>query len=363
MLLVSWTARFASFVPGVEVKPVIDKSGDRTRNSCKPYAAQHCAAFTHLPRQDTHHDIQGKRIFIKDIIHYLFPPDGKPASIAPSLCKIKRGVGTASETVTTNGVHSQNGVADGVNGHASGVDVNGASNGFHHGGDVDTTRNGVHEAFADGKSAGNASAPYPYETEPEPGNPTVVPQDLLARFHFAFLIRDPHYSVASYYRCTIPPLVEVNGWNEFDPSEAGYNELRRMFDYLRRIHQIGPRVATRDDLIVDETADAPKKVHHANGNANGVNSTTTTGSTPYEDSGVEICVVDADDLLEKPAEMIQAFCRSVGLPYDPTMLQWSSDEDQQYAREVFEKWRGFHDDAINSSELKARQHVSTNLCL
>ena len=39
---------------------------------------------------------QGKRLFIKDITHYLVPPFGKPATIAPSLGgkTIKKGVGT-----------------------------------------------------------------------------------------------------------------------------------------------------------------------------------------------------------------------------------------------------------------------------
>lgn len=36
------------------------------------------------------------------------------------------------------------------------------------------------------------------------------------------------------------------------------------------------------------------------------------------------------------------------------MLKWDSQEDQERAVEAFEKWNGFHDDAIGSTELKPR---------
>ena len=137
------------------------------------------------------------------MIQYLVPPDGKPASIAPSLQRIKHGVGT-------NGTFS-----NGTNG------VNGV--------------NGGHSAHENGAT--------PYDTEPEPDNPTVVPAELLAKFHFTFLIRDPHSSIPSYYRCTIPPLDKLTGFYNFDPLEAGYDEVRRVFDYLRKTGQVGPRHA------------------------------------------------------------------------------------------------------------------------
>ncbi|KAJ9218272.1 hypothetical protein DTO166G4_138 [Paecilomyces variotii] len=241
---------------------------------------------------------EGKRLFIKDIIHYLVPPNGQPASIAPSLQKTKRGVGTQ----TTNGAPE----ADGVAGSTTSINGDGSL---------------------------KKKAPYPYGTESEPGNPTVVPTEMLSKFHFAFLIRDPHYSIPSYYRCTIPPLDKVTGFYEFYPSEAGYDEVRRVFDYLRKVRLVGPRIAT-DGLDPE----------YANENANNIDET----------NGVEICVVDADELLEKPAEMIQAFCKSVGLEYTPDMLNWDSEEDHRFAKEAFEKWMGFHDDAIESTGLTAR---------
>ena len=211
--------------------------------------------------------MQGKRVLIKDIMHYLFPPEGKPASIAPSLDAQK-------------------------------------------------------------------PTPYPYPTRPEPGNPTVIPAHLLSRFHFVFLIRDPHHSVPSYYRCTIPPLDQVTGFHNYDPREAGYDELRRGFDFLCKAHLVDPRVAN--------------------------NASSSDSTNGQQDSGIDICVVDADDMLDAPIEVIQKFCGSVGLPYTEDMLHWDNPEDQTHARHVFEKWRGFHNDAIDSTGLvgrKERHHM------
>jgi hypothetical protein len=204
----------------------------------------------------------GKRLFIKDMAQYFIPLDGKPASIAPSL--------------------------------------------------------------------GGAPAPcdqagkYPYDTAPEPGNPTVVPAEILQNFHFTFLIRHPSRSIPSYYRCTIPPLAEQTGFANFDPSEAGYAELRALFEFLKAKRQIGPLVASQYE------------------------------GNPHALDSVPITVVDADDLLDNPNGIIKAFCAEVGLEFDPAMLSWSSPEDKERATKQFEKWRGFHEDAIHSDSLKPR---------
>jgi hypothetical protein len=220
---------------------------------------------------------------------YWIPPSGQPAQIAPSLVNYKRGVGT------------------------------------------DTT------ALPDaGPAPATSGRPYPYPTKGEEGNPTVVPRDLLANFHFAFLIRHPRNSIPSYYRCTIPPLDKVTGFYQFRPDEAGYNELRRLFDYLRAEGLVGPRLAGQDA---------------ANGSANG----------DVKESGIEITLIDADDLLNNPSGIVEAFCKSTGIKYEPEMLKWDTQEHQDYAKKTFEKWKGFHDDAIESKELKQRTHVSDTL--
>lgn len=226
--------------------------------------------------------VEGKRLFIKDIIHYLCPPEGKPASIAPSLGgkTIKKGVGTnGMPGVSDNGTN-------GMNGTKGTIVVNGAA---------------------------KTAAPYPYNTEAEPGNPTVVPLEILKQFHFTFLIRHPRHSTPSYYRCTIPPLDSVTGFYNFMSSEAGYDEERRVFDYLCAQKLIG----TED---------------------------------------IKITVIDADDLLENPAGIVEEFCKQVGFEYTPDMLNWDTDIDHAQAKAAFEKWKGFHDDAIESKCLKAREH-------
>ena len=221
-------------------------------------------------------------MFIKDMAYYIVPPRGEAVNVAPSLSRIKRGVGTAGRT-----------------------------------------------AVRTGNDAGEALGRYIPVTEPE--NPTVVPRSVLEKFHFTFLIRHPRSSIPSYYRCTVPPLDEVTGFYNFMPSEAGYDELRRLFDYLCAIDQIGPRTAGQpvDKAVVE----------------------------PPNALGHDICVVDADDLLDNPSGIIEAFCRSVGIEYDENMLKWDTDTDHQQAEAAFAKWPGFHGDAMNSSGLNPRTHV------
>ncbi|KAK3357698.1 P-loop containing nucleoside triphosphate hydrolase protein [Lasiosphaeria hispida] len=200
-----------------------------------------------------------KRVFIKDIIYYLFPSNGKPAHIAPSLAN------TPGDTTTPN--------------------------------------------------------------------PTVIPTPILCQFHFTFLIRHPRRAVPSYYRCTVPPLDKVTGFYYFLPSEAGYGELRRLFDFLRSEGIVGPRRAA--------------------GSAEGEEANHQSG-----EGGVSITIIDADDLLDKPDEVIRAYCAEVGIDYSPAMLRWDDEESQELAVRSFEKWNGFHDDAIGSTSLKPRAHAA-----
>ncbi|KAF2123448.1 hypothetical protein P153DRAFT_352097 [Dothidotthia symphoricarpi CBS 119687] len=238
--------------------------------------------FDRIARENS----EGKRAFIKDMAQYWIPPNNKPATVAPSLSNYKRGVGT------------------------------------------DTTALSPVQTREDNNKSG---PPYPYNTQGEPNNPSVIPAALLSTYHFTFLIRHPKFSIPSYYRCTIPPLDKMTGFYNFRPDEAGYDELRRFFDYLRSEGQVGPKFAGREQ----------------------------TNGTESKEQGVEICVVDADDMLDNPAGIIEAFCKSTGIEYDPKMLVWDTKEDQEAATEAFEKWRGFHEDALDSTELRARTHKKT----
>ncbi|RGP69939.1 branched-chain-amino-acid aminotransferase 2 [Fusarium longipes] len=149
--------------------------------------------------------------------------------------------------------------------------------------------------------------------EEEPGNPTVLPVEVLKQFQFTFLIRHPRRAIPSYYRCTVPPLDEVTGFYEFMPNEAGYRELVRFFDFL-----IKENIVDKENLVV----------------------------------------VDADDLLDNPEKTIRLYCEKTGIDFKPEMLEWN-EEDCSYATAAFEKWNGWHNDAIKSSALRPRTHHQT----
>ncbi|KAI5357902.1 Putative P-loop containing nucleoside triphosphate hydrolase [Septoria linicola] len=242
---------------------------------------------------------EGKRVFIKDITHYLLPPNHQAARLAPSLHKIKRGVGTNKSSVLGGVSGDENVTAD----HDSGVVVTPESS----------------------RPQTPGSPPFPYElSEQEAKNPTVVPREILEKFHFTFLIRHPRSAIPSYYRCCIPPLVERTNFTPFMPEEAGYDELRRLFDYLKDEGLVGPKVTAREGEL--------------------------------KEGQVEICVIDADDMLDDPEGILRQYCDSIGLDFSTAMLQWESEESHAFAKEQFEKWNGFHDDAINSTDLKPRAH-------
>ncbi|KAF3907384.1 hypothetical protein ABW21_db0201106 [Orbilia brochopaga] len=172
-------------------------------------------------------------------------------------------------------------------------------------------------------------------THKEDHNPTVLPLPTLKRFQFAFLIRHPRKAVPSYYRCCVPPLNEMTGFKYFLPNEAGYRELRVLFDYLKN-----------EGVIKHTSATKENGEHATNGHANGTKEANGYAKVkPYE-----VCVIDADDLLDHPKEVIQKFCEMVGLDFDEGMLEWSANK----GCESFDKWKGFHEDAIGSSGLKPR---------
>lgn len=244
-----------------------ERLSERFENDPDTREKSGCENETYKDVVDRLQDLEetGKRTFIKDIIYYVVPHTGE-AHIAPSLQADANMKGSAKPG-TTNGAPTAHGVS-------------------------------------------------------EPGNPTVLPTSYLETFHFTFLIRHPRRAVPSYFRCTVPPLDKVTGFSHFMKSEAGYVELRRLFDYVKDKGIIGPARA-------GEKSEAGK---------------------------VSICVVDADDLLDHPADVVEAYCKEVGIDYSPDMLRWEDTENQEYAVKTFEKWNGFHNDVIGSTYLKPREH-------
>lgn len=277
-----------------------------------------------MTRSKTYHQ-QGKRVFIKDIAHYLLPPEGTPAQIADSL--------VGGHPLTDDAEADNNSTNGSISSHVTGS-VNSPTNA--NGNDDDVT------SHTSGRVNGPANA------NDEEDNPTVMPTDMLRGFHWTFLIRHPRKSIPSYYRCTVPPLDDITGFHDFMPSEAGYAELRKLFDYLLDQRIIGPARAGDAGVPVDEAL-----------NGSGSETSSLSGDAGGRQRA-SITVIDADELLQKPEALLKVYCKEVGIDYSPKMLEWGDDENQTYAAEAFAKWYGFHHDAIESSCLKPRTgaHVS-----
>ncbi|KAL6720170.1 hypothetical protein ACLMJK_002091 [Lecanora helva] len=147
----------------------------------------------------------------------------------------------------------------------------------------------------------------------DPPNPTLLPSHILQNFQFIFLIRNPSASIPSLYRCFLPPLSDRTGEYYLDPTELGYRELRILLDHL---YPPGSRLSNEGAL----------------------------GRKPI--------VIDAGDFLSQPESIIRSVCSYLGIPYSPSMLSWSTPQDYAHALELFEKFAGYHDDALHSTGLR-----------
>ncbi len=124
-------------------------------------------------------------------------------------------------------------------------------------------------------------------------------EEFFSRFNHSFLIRDPAKTITSMYK----------HWPDFDPGELGFSEQRELFDRL-----------------CDRMGEAPP-------------------------------VIDSDDLLENPHDIVEAYSNAVGIPFLPEALSWEPGE-----RDEVSWWDGgsFHDNLRNSDGLKpqVRNYVS-----
>ncbi|KAJ7761922.1 hypothetical protein DFH07DRAFT_1059657 [Mycena maculata] len=119
------------------------------------------------------------------------------------------------------------------------------------------------------------------------GNPTLIPTEVLLDpdIQQTFLIRTPEKAVPSYHRLCYPG--SETGFEYWDPGEAGYRELRLLFDFLR-----------------------------------------SHGRAPV--------ILESAELLAHAPEVMKSWCESAGIEFNGKMLQW--DEGP---REHFKKWTGF----------------------
>ena len=123
--------------------------------------------------------------------------------------------------------------------------------------------------------------------------------EFLSHFTHAFLIRDPAKTITSIYA----------RWPDFDELEVGFPEQRALFDLL----------------------------------------TALNGTPPP--------VIDSDDLLAAPTEMVEAFCNAVDIPFIEDALTWEAGGDPS----AHSWWDGgsFHANLAKSTGLVAqpRRHA------
>ena len=121
--------------------------------------------------------------------------------------------------------------------------------------------------------------------------------EMLSYFTHSFLIRNPAMTITSMY----------DKWPDFHEKEVGFAEQRQLFE-----------------RIMDKTGNPPP-------------------------------VIDSDDLLEKPADIVEKWCKAVGIPFIESALSWEPG-----ARDEVSWWDGgsFHANLRNSDGLKPQPRKS-----
>ena len=113
-------------------------------------------------------------------------------------------------------------------------------------------------------------------------------------FKHTFIIRHPKKALRSLYKLSTNP--ELTGWDYFDPVEAGFQQLFELYEFIEKHIQKDP------------------------------------------------VVVDADDLLRYPDEIMKRFCEAVGLKYEEAMTSWAPGPISDWG-----PCTAWHDQTVNSS--------------
>jgi len=124
--------------------------------------------------------------------------------------------------------------------------------------------------------------------------------DGMHKFKHSFLIRDPRKAVPSLYKASVNK--QLTGWDYFDPKESGFQDMYDLYHYLVK----------------------------------------ELGETPV--------VVDADDLLENPEEILQAYCDATGIKFNKKILEWEPGPVPDW-----DVWAGWHENALKSSGFKRQE--------
>ena len=144
------------------------------------------------------------------------------------------------------------------------------------------------------------------------GNFDIFLEESFKNFKHSFMIRDPSKAVSSLFRFSTNP--ELTGWDYFDPEETGFKPLLELYEFIER---------------------------HVHKNP---------------------VVVDADDLLRFPNEIMQSYCEAVSIPFDTHMTTWEPGPVADWETCP----AAWHDEVMNSSgfiappdkDTESRAHLS-----
>ena len=131
-----------------------------------------------------------------------------------------------------------------------------------------------------------------------------VLEESLKDVKHSFLIRDPQKAIPSQYRLVETPQIRALGWDYFEPKEAGFQQLYELYTFVKQ--KLDPRPV----------------------------------------------VVDADDLIGSPEQILKAYCEGVGIKYVDHMTTWKAGEVPEPWNDVWGlAWRH---NAIHSSGFAKR---------
>ena len=133
------------------------------------------------------------------------------------------------------------------------------------------------------------------------GNYEILTQKGLSEYKHSFLIRNPKKAVPSLYRASVN--AKKTGWDYFDSDEVGFHQLLELYEF-----------------VVKELDSKP-------------------------------VILDADDLLESPEEMMKKYCEATGLVYEENMTSWKPGAEIP----EWKMWDGWHDAVLNSTGLTQKR--------
>eukprot|EP01084_Bolivina_argentea_P053230 97726_1 len=62
-----------------------------------------------------------------------------------------------------------------------------------------------------------------------------------------------------------------------------------------------------------------------------------------------LVIIDADDLLNDPENILSKYCSKVGLKYTRNITSWKPGYDGNKHCKLFTLWHGWHDDILSSN--------------